>query len=91
MNATKVNKYSKEFKAKILQEVKVSDSIRAVAKKYGVPAPTVYLWVRLEQRGVPNAEPDINNVIPIRLGKHTVNLDPKTDSDIISRIIKKLD
>jgi uncharacterized protein YjbI with pentapeptide repeats/transposase-like protein len=46
MGADKVRSYNKNFKEQIIKECIEADNCSAIAKKYGVPATTVYEWVR---------------------------------------------
>ena len=49
-------KYSKELKEKILNEVKESTNVSAVAKKHNMPDTTIHTWIKKQMKLQPTSE-----------------------------------
>lgn len=42
----KGNAYSDEFKEQVLKEVEETDNATLVARNHGIPATTIYTWIK---------------------------------------------
>ena len=76
-------KYSSELKEQILQEVKESKSIVAVAKKHGMPDSTIYNWLSKKRLKPVSDLASENKKLKAQL------LKTKQTNDILKDMLKK--
>lgn len=75
--------YSKEFKDQILKECFETNKYSVVAEKHGLPATTVYTWIRSEK----NKDKRKNEKSERDLKKE--NSDLKLENEILKELLKK--
>lgn len=82
----KTRTYTDLEKQQILEEVKNTGNVAAVAKKNKMPAGTIHTWLHQGKKNLPNSQPNQNKLL--KEAKVRIN-DLELENKILKELLKK--